>query len=311
MVYGPQASLPDDEDNPYAPPRSATGKAYHTPPRGHYTPPRGMVHFDLDSLLRATWSLYAERLGACMAVCCTVMALIWAAQFLQRALMQSAARAPGDQFTYFLVQFGLFFGGYLLNVWLSIGQSLALLGLARGELSIFDRIVQGGRYLLTTLLAGLLFLATIILTVLLCTIWVPILAAILGGWHGPALVLLVLAGAGSSITALVLAARLSQFGYFILDTNAGVIQSLGASWEVTRGRVMTLFLVYGSVGLINLGGVLACFVGLLFTAPFTGLLLAVAYLSLTGQPVGQGPPVYEDWDVPDDPDPTIWNKNQG
>ncbi len=36
---------------------------------------------------------------------------------------------------------------------------------------------------------------------------------------------------------------------------------------------------------INLGGLLACFVGLLFTVPFTGLMLAVTYLSLTGQPL--------------------------
>jgi hypothetical protein len=310
MVYGPQAPLPADEDNPYAPPRSETGKPPYAPPRRHYAPPRGMVPFELDSLLRATWSLYAERLGACIAVCWTVIALIWAAQFLQGALMQSAAKAPGDDFTRRLVQFGQFFG-YVLNIWLSIGQSLALLGLARGELSVFDRIVQGGRYLLTTILAGLLFLATITLMVLLCLMWIPILAAIFGGWHGPVLVLLVLGAAGAFVTALILAARLSQFGYFILDMNAGVVQSIQASWEATRGRVMMLFMVYGSVCLINLGGLLACFVGLLFTAPFTGLFLAVAYLSLTGQPVGQGPPMYEDWDVPDDLDPTIWNKNQG
>jgi hypothetical protein len=226
------------------------------------------------------------------------MALILGAQFLQRTLLQAVARAPGDELTQRLVQFGLFFGGYVLNVWLSIGQCLALLGLARGEHSVFDRIVHGGRYLLTTILAGLVFLAILALSALIYVFWIPILAALFGGWHGPVLVLLVLLISGAFVTSLILAARFSQFGYFILDTNAGVIQSLQGSWEATRGHVMTLFMVYGSVGLINLGGVLACFVGLLFAAPFTGLLLAVAYLSLTVQPIGQGPPKYEEWDDP-------------
>jgi hypothetical protein len=298
MVYDSQAPLPGDEGNPYAPPHSETGKP-------HYTRPRGVVPFELDSLLRETWSLYTERLGTCVAVCWTVMALLWGVQFLQQMLFQAVARAPGDIFTQRLVQFGLFFGGYVLNVWLSIGQSLALLALARGEPSVFDRIVQGGRYLLTTILAGLLFLVVIALTIMLYVIWIPILAALLGGLHGPVLVLPVLGVAGAIVTAIILAARLSQFGYFILDMNAGVIQSLQASREVTRGRVMTMFFIYGMVVVINLGGLLACFVGLLFTVPFTGLLMAVAYLSLTGQPVGQGPPAYEDWNVTDDPDPTF------
>ncbi|MBV8487528.1 MAG: hypothetical protein JO161_04565 [Planctomycetaceae bacterium] len=303
MVYGPQAPLPSDEGNPYAPPRSPTGK---TP----YTRLRGMVPFELDALLRATWTIYTNRLGACISVCWTVMALISGAQFLQSQLMQMTARAPGDRFMNFLVPFGLFFGGYVLSVWLSIGQSLALLGLARGEHSVFDRIFQGGRYLLTTILAGLVFLAIIALTLLLYLIWIPILARILGGWHGPVLVLLVIGGAGGIVTALILAARFSQFGYFILDMNTGVIQSLQASREVTRGHIVTLIFVYGAICLINLGGLLACFVGLLFITPFTGLVLAVVYLSLTGQPVGEGSFTYGDWDVPEDPDPRSWNKNE-
>ena len=45
-----------------------------------------------------------------------------------------------------------------------------------------------------------------------------------------------------------------------------------------------------------LGGLLACLVGFLITGPFTSLMLAVAYLSLTGQPIGQASQVREPWD---------------
>ena len=51
----------------------------------------------------------------------------------------------------------------------------------------------------------------------------------------------------------------------------------------------TLNAVYAMLCLINLG-ILACFVGLLFTVPFTGLMLAVTYLSMTGQPLGGAKP---------------------
>lgn len=63
-----------------------------------------------------------------------------------------------------------------------------------------------------------------------------------------------------------------------------------------RGRVGTLMLVYSMLLLINLGGLLTCLVGLLFTVPFTVLMVAVAYLSLTGQPVGGGKPGPTQWD---------------
>jgi hypothetical protein len=45
-----------------------------------------------------------------------------------------------------------------------------------------------------------------------------------------------------------------------------------------------------------LGGLLACLVGFLFTGPFASLMLAVAYLSLTGQPIGRESDAQEPWD---------------
>jgi uncharacterized membrane protein len=91
-------------------------------------------------------------------------------------------------------------------------------------------------------------------------------------------------------------ARFSQFHYMILDQNAGVIDSLRDSWEATRGRVSTLILVFMLAFSLILGGLLACLVGLLFTGPFTSLMLAVAYLSLTGQPIGGDSRAPEHWD---------------
>jgi hypothetical protein len=82
----------------------------------------------------------------------------------------------------------------------------------------------------------------------------------------------------------------------IIDRNAGVIDSLGLSWEATRGGAGTLIVVYAFLVMICLLGLLACFVGLLFAAPFAYLMLAVTYLSLTGQPIGRKPREIEYWD---------------
>ena len=49
---------------------------------------------------------------------------------------------------------------------------------------------------------------------------------------------------------------------------------------------MTLILVYVLWLTINVGGLLAYGLGVFFTIPFTSLMLAVTYLSLTGQPMG-------------------------
>jgi len=280
---------PGDETNPYAPPRGKSGY------RSRVESP-GIVPFDLGCILSASWAIYKERLGTCIAVCWTVLALMWGTQFLQTRLLRELALAPGDRLQFLLVRFGVFFAGYVFHVWLSIGQNLALLGLARRERSLLERVFHGGRFLLTTMLAGIVFALAVGLIVLVNMIWIPILSGILGP-HNPAIVLVFAVGITIAVIASIyVSARFSQFPYMILDHNAGVVDSLRFSWQVTRQRVGTLTLVFTMLYLINLGGLLACFVGIVFTVPFTSLMLAVTYLSLTGQPLEGEKIEPESWD---------------
>ena len=62
-----------------------------------------------------------------------MLGLIWGMQFGQRRLLRGLAVAPGDWSGHFLVQFAVFFVGYVFNVWLGIGQNLAMLAVARRE----------------------------------------------------------------------------------------------------------------------------------------------------------------------------------
>jgi hypothetical protein len=301
MASGLDPEFPGDETNPYAPPKSEIGGGY----RGGTL---GVVPFDLGSILSATWTLYKERLGACLGVCWTVIALMWGAHFVQARLFRELAPAPGDRLQFFLVQFTVFFVSYVFNVWLSIGQNLALLGLARRESSVYERVFRGGRYLLTTILAGILFVLVLGVIVLSSTIWIPLLGGILGPGRAGVMLACALGIVLAIVASLYLATRLSQFAYMILDHNAGVVDSLRFSWQATRRRVGTLILVFAMVPLINLGGLLACLVGILFTAPFTSMMLAVTYLSLTGQPLGGEQQVPEYWNGDEKQAPEYWDE---
>jgi len=289
MATGLDPDFPGDETNPYAPPRSQLG------PRWRGGSPT-IVPFDLGCILSASWSLFKERLGACTAVCWTVLALTWGTQFLQTRFLRELAAAPGDRLQYFLVSFEVFFGVYVFHVWLSIGQNLAMLAVARGEPSVLERVFLGGRYVLTTILAAVLFMLALGLIVMVNLIWVPILSGIAGP-STLAIVIVYAVGIAIACTvAIYVSMRFSQFPYMILDHHAGAVDSLRLSWEATRRRVGTLNVVYAMLFVINLGGLLACFVGLLFTVPFTGLMLAVTYLSMTGQPLGGKKPAPGAWD---------------
>ena len=87
------------------------------------------------------------------------------------------------------------------------------------------------------------------------------------------------------VAVIILALRLSQYYYLIIDRDAGIMESLRLSLEVTRGNAGNIFVIGFMTGLINLAGFLACGVGLIFTIPYTALLFPVMYLALTGQPI--------------------------
>jgi hypothetical protein len=288
MVAGLPPDSSRDDFNPYAPPKS------HEPI--HQPTALGVVPFDFGFLVRATWTLYRERLGACLGICWASFALLWGSQLLQQRLVAELVPRGGGRFEAFLVWFALFFVVYVFNAWISAGQSLALLAVTRRQSGAFDRLFRGGRFVLTWLLAGIVFWLLVGAATLVGLIAIPILAAVVG--RGGAGMIVVFGGALilALVAALYLSARLSQFPYMIVDRNAGVIDSLGLSWEATRGGAGTLIVVYAFLLLVCLLGLLACFVGLLFAVPFAHLMLAVTYLSLTGQPIGRQPREIEYWD---------------
>lgn len=185
-----------------------------------------------------------------------------------------------------MIVFGTFFAGYVFTTWLGIGQRLALLNLVRHESDVVERALRAGRYLLATLLTAM---TLVILAGLVIALAVPAAAMTVALLNlDTRFIPQLLAGDLTVIGAglVVLATRLSRFAYVIVERNVGVVESLSSSWKMTRSHVTTLMPGFGLWLLINLGGILACLVGCLITAPFASLMLAVTYLSLArmGEP---------------------------
>ena len=150
--------------------------------------------------------------------------------------------------------------------WISLGQAIYFLKIARGQPAELSDLFTGGPYFLRVLGASILFGL-----IVLC------------GY-----ILLIIPG-------IIFSLMFSQYYYLILDRNIGVIDSLSISKDLMDGNKLTLFLiglVAGVVGIVVV--LLTCGIGLLVVGPFMALLTPVIYLAITGQPTADqivyGPP---------------------
>ncbi len=69
------------------------------------------------------------------------------------------------------------------------------------------------------------------------------------------------------VPGIYLAIRFSFYGYFIVDKNSGITESLKGSWRITRGSAWKLFLYSLVIGGMNILGALVLMVGLFATIP--------------------------------------------
>jgi len=65
------------------------------------------------------------------------------------------------------------------------------------------------------------------------------------------------------VPGVMLALKLQFFTWFIIDKNMGPIAALKASWEVTTGEKLQLFLLYLAFGVIGTIGLFALFIGII------------------------------------------------
>jgi uncharacterized membrane protein len=255
--------------------------------------------FSIGDVLSRSWEIYRDRMGICIGVVMGCGLMNFGAQMVLSFAQQVAPMARNPQAVAAVV--GIFgtLGMMLFQIWIGIGQTLVMFDIARGREASFGDVFSGGRYILRVVLASLLFALVIAGVVALGALPGGLIWAVVGRDVPVGPIALGVGIFAGFVVAIILGLRLSQFYYAILDRDAGIEEALRTSLRITRGNAGMIFVIFLLTSAINLAGALACFVGLIFTLPFTALLLIVTYLALTGQsaadPYAKGEP-YADLD---------------
>lgn len=185
--------------------------------------------------------------------------------------------------------------GVLLNIVFAVvslfvgtGFTLITLKIARGEPAVYRDIIPAyvlvWRYFLANLLVSLVIggltivaiLIGIIVFTLLSLVHMAAIAMLIAG-------LLVIAGV---VALIYIAIRYSFILFAVLD-GAKVMESIHRSAILTKGIKWKLAGFGLVVGLLNILGALCLLVGLLISAPVTGMALAKVYLILKARVEGK------------------------
>jgi uncharacterized membrane protein len=75
--------------------------------------------------------------------------------------------------------------------------------------------------------------------------------------------------------------RLQFYMAFIVDENAGIIESFKKSWRITKGKTLSLLVLFFIMLLIILLGNIALIAGVFVAIPFVALIYAFVYRRLT------------------------------
>lgn len=136
---------------------------------------------------------------------------------------------------------GLFALGYYKNLFQALD----------GEEPQFSAYGQQARKILTYLIANLLM--SIIVIIGCCAFIIP---------------------------GIYLAIRLQFYAAFIVEEDAGIIESLKRSWEITKGQAGKLFLLFLAMTGLIIIGLICLFVGIFVAAPLVYVMYCEAFRKL-------------------------------
>jgi hypothetical protein len=202
---------------------------------------------------RILWQNLARCIGAALIAAIVYCAATWCVNAAfgqvrgQKEAVAFSARTTGGSW---LVEF-------LIYSLLAAGQANFFLKIARGQPAAISDVFSGWRWALNAFLVCFL---------------TPVAAGI-------GLILLVVPG-------IIVLIMFSQGIYLVVDRNAGVGEALQTSIRLTHGHKLKLFGLFVIVGLFALFTTLfTCGLAIIVLLPWIGILRAVVYLKLSGEPV--------------------------
>lgn len=271
-----EAAIPSDDDEFPAQQRSA-GKPIPCPMCGEKNPASatkcescgeplerrresgGHAIIEAGDVLSTGWRCYQAEMGITIGIV-IVGGLISGIAGIPQAIMNGIGEAiaeQGDPQTALIFQaIGLLFlpFSYAVQFFIGCGQVLGMLKIARGEPVEIGVLFQGGKYFWRAVGASIVYGLMVGLGTALCI-----------------------------IPGVIVALMFAPFFYVLIDEDSPGIDCLWRAKEVTEGNKLSYFVILLACMGINLLGVMALCIGLIFTAPLTTLISAVAYCKMTGQ----------------------------
>jgi hypothetical protein len=234
--------------NPYASPT-----ATFMPPTTFAGGAVGHQIVDVGPIMNHAMTVWQNNLGILVGATVIVMVIGWVVGFA--AGIAQGIMAANDQPE---LAFAANIMGSIVNqfisIFLGIGQVQICLKLARYQPANIGDLFAGGPRFLPTL--GI--------------------SIILGIAIGLGMLLLIIPG-------IIVALYFWPAYYLVVDDKSPVSDSLGTAAKITEGNRLTTFLL-ALLGLgINILGLLACGIGLLFSVPLVAMLMATAYLMMSNQ----------------------------
>lgn len=251
------------------------------------------VAFTFSNAFEHGWQLFRSRYGLLLgAVGILIGASIFGSMVvngLQLAAKGSTNRAMQVSLMVLSISFNLGFT-FLVNMPLSVGAVWMAVRLARGEAATIADVGAPFRRLLHVIAISLL-----VSFVTLVVVGVPAAATIgaavaLGfgtNWSAASIVVGVLGILGCIVLALYISARVVPSYLMVIDPEAGphgplgAIDSLSASWRLTRGhagRIIGLMFVLGMI--LGATFMMCLLPGIFFGYPLVLACYAVAYVLL-------------------------------
>jgi uncharacterized membrane protein len=199
-----------------------------------------MNSFGKVALLQEAWALFKKHLNIILALMGVYLVYYLAQYFSGFVFEKQSALATIFSLAFFIIFLVIQLGAYNLMLRIVDGKQATIKDLY----TYSDMAMKIVRNIVAGIIVGVI---------------------VLGG-----LILLIVPG-------IYLGIRLMFFTYYIVDKDAGVMDSIKMSWELTKGGVINLFFLSILFLFINFLGALLFGIGLAVTIPLTFLATALLY----------------------------------
>ncbi len=210
------------DENPYAPPETDL-RERHDRTLTAITGFEPVEPFSIDNVMRRSWRIYQKRLGITLAIVIGVWALNVGYQIFSSLLLLGLTGGDVHSPVSGPLQIVLGIAGYALSFFLTAGQAVALLRLARNRDASLGDVFGAGRYFWRMLGATLLIGLLMIPITFVCRLPVLIGVAATSGVQEVGVRAVVIIGLSliGIVGAFAITTRLFQYLYVLVDDDCG------------------------------------------------------------------------------------------